>query len=51
MRAPLEQTTAIFFHETGRREYCEQDPALGYEFFKEMSEAMIKRKIGKAALL
>jgi CRP/FNR family transcriptional regulator, cyclic AMP receptor protein len=30
-------TTAIFFYGTILREYCESDPALGYELFKRMS--------------
>lgn len=36
-------TTAIFFYGTALREYCEKDPALGYELFKRMSEVMIRR--------
>jgi len=39
----LEPTTAIFFYGTVLREYCERDPALGYELFKRMSEVMIRR--------
>ncbi len=38
-----EPTTAIFFYGTILREYCEKDPALGYELFKRMSEVMMKR--------
>ena len=39
----LEPTSAIFFYGTVLREYCEQDPALGYELFKRMSEVMTRR--------
>ena len=39
----IEPTTAIFFYGTVLREYCERDPALGYELFKRMSEVMIRR--------
>jgi CRP/FNR family cyclic AMP-dependent transcriptional regulator len=38
-----EATTAIFLHGTMLREYCEADPALGYELFKRMSEVMMRR--------
>jgi CRP-like cAMP-binding protein len=38
-----ESTTAIFFYGTVLREYCEKDPALGYELFKRMSEVMTRR--------
>lgn len=38
-----EPTRAIFFYGTILREYCERDPALGYELFKRMSEVMMKR--------
>jgi CRP/FNR family transcriptional regulator, cyclic AMP receptor protein len=38
-----EPTTAIFFYGTILREYCEKDPALGYELFKRMSEVMMRR--------
>jgi CRP/FNR family cyclic AMP-dependent transcriptional regulator len=38
-----EPTTAIFFYGTVLREYCEKDPALGYELFKRMSEVMTRR--------
>jgi CRP/FNR family cyclic AMP-dependent transcriptional regulator len=36
-------TTAIFFYGTILREYCEKDPALGYELFKRMSEVIMRR--------
>jgi CRP/FNR family transcriptional regulator, cyclic AMP receptor protein len=36
-------TTAIFFYGTILREYCEKDPALGYELFKRMSEVITRR--------
>lgn len=39
----IEPTTAIFFYGTILREYCEKDPALGFELFKRMSEVMMKR--------
>jgi CRP/FNR family cyclic AMP-dependent transcriptional regulator len=39
----IEPTTAIFLYGTILREYCEQDPALGYELFKRMSEVMMRR--------
>lgn len=39
----VEPTTAIFFYGTVLREYCEKDPALGYELFKRMSEVMTRR--------
>ena len=39
----LEPTTAIFLYGTMLREYCELDPALGYELFKRMSEVMMRR--------
>jgi CRP/FNR family transcriptional regulator, cyclic AMP receptor protein len=38
-----EPMRAIFFYGTILRQYCEKDPALGYELFKRMSEVMIKR--------
>ena len=38
-----EPTTALFFYGTILREYCEKDPALGYELFKRMSEVMTNR--------
>ncbi len=47
-----EPTTAIFFYGTILREYCEKDPALGYELFKRMSEVMIKRlQLARAQLI
>jgi CRP/FNR family transcriptional regulator, cyclic AMP receptor protein len=39
----VEPTAAIFFYGTILREYCEKDPALGYELFKRMSEVMMRR--------
>lgn len=39
----IEPTTAIFFYGTILREYCDADPALGYELFKRMSEVMMRR--------
>ena len=39
----IEPTTAIFLYGTILREYCESDPALGYELFKRMSEVMMRR--------
>jgi CRP/FNR family cyclic AMP-dependent transcriptional regulator len=39
----VEPTTAIFLYGTILREYCEADPALGYELFKRMSEVMMRR--------
>jgi CRP-like cAMP-binding protein len=38
-----ERTVAIFFYGTILREYCERDPAFGYELFKRMSAVMVKR--------
>jgi CRP-like cAMP-binding protein len=38
-----EPTTAIFLSGTMLRDYCELDPALGYELFKRMSEVMTRR--------
>lgn len=38
-----EPTTAIFFYGTILRQYCEDDPSLGYELFKRMSEVMTRR--------
>jgi hypothetical protein len=32
-----------FFYGTILREYCDKDPALGYELFKRMSEVMMRR--------
>jgi CRP/FNR family transcriptional regulator, cyclic AMP receptor protein len=39
----IEPTTAIFLYGIILREYCEKDPALGYELFKRMSEVMMHR--------
>jgi CRP/FNR family transcriptional regulator, cyclic AMP receptor protein len=39
----IEPTMAIFLYGTILREYCELDPALGYELFKRMSEVMMRR--------
>ena len=39
----VEPTTAIFLYGTILRQYCEADPALGYELFKRMSEVMMRR--------
>jgi CRP/FNR family transcriptional regulator, cyclic AMP receptor protein len=39
----IEPTTAIFLYGTILREHCENDPALGYELFKRMSEVMMRR--------
>ena len=39
----IEPTRAIFMYGTILREYCEADPALGYELFKRMSEVMMRR--------
>src|SRR5437868_6179328 len=39
----VEPTDAIFFYGTILREYCDRDPALGYELFKRMSEVMMRR--------
>src|SRR5450432_2170145 len=39
----VEPTKAIFLYGTILREYCEADPALGYELFKRMSEVMMRR--------
>jgi CRP/FNR family transcriptional regulator, cyclic AMP receptor protein len=38
-----EPTNAIFFYGTILREYCERNPALGYELFKRMTPVMLKR--------
>lgn len=35
--------TAIFFYGTRLRERCEQDPALGYELMKRVSEIVVRR--------
>jgi CRP/FNR family cyclic AMP-dependent transcriptional regulator len=39
----IEPTTAIFLYGTILREYCENDPTLGYELFRGMSEVMMRR--------
>lgn len=39
----LEPTKAIFFYGTRLREQCEQDPALGYELTKRISQIVIDR--------
>ena len=39
----IEPTRAIFLYGTILREYCEADPALGYELFRRMSEIMMRR--------
>lgn len=39
----LEVTTATFFYGTVLSEYCEKEPALGYELFKRMSVVMLRR--------
>jgi CRP/FNR family transcriptional regulator, cyclic AMP receptor protein len=39
----VEPTRSIFFYGTILREYCDKDPALGYELFKRMSEVMMRR--------
>ena len=39
----IEPTRAIFLYGTILREYCENDPALGYELFRRMSEVMMRR--------
>ncbi|MEY2519697.1 MAG: family transcriptional regulator, cyclic receptor protein [Verrucomicrobiota bacterium] len=39
----IKPTSAIFFYGTVLRQYCERDPALGYELFKRMSEVMMRR--------
>ena len=39
----VQRTVAIFFYGTILREYCERDPAFGYELFKRMSAVMVKR--------
>ena len=39
----VEPTAAIFFYGTVLREYCEKDPALGFELLKRMSEVMTRR--------
>jgi len=42
----MEATDAIFFYGTVLREYCDADPALGFELYKRMSEVMNKRLQG-----
>ena len=39
----IEPTEAIFFYGTILREHCERDPSLGYELFKRMAPAMLRR--------
>jgi CRP-like cAMP-binding protein len=39
----VEETDAIFFYGTVLREYCERDPALGFELLKRMSLVMNRR--------
>jgi hypothetical protein len=39
----MEPTTAIFLYGTILPEYCEADPALGYDLFRRMSEVMMRR--------
>jgi CRP/FNR family transcriptional regulator, cyclic AMP receptor protein len=39
----IKATAAIFLYGTILREYCENDPALGYELFRRMSEVMMRR--------
>ena len=39
----VDATTAIFFYGTILREYCERDPALGYELLKRMAVVMARR--------
>lgn len=39
----IEATRAIFLYGTILRQYCEADPALGYELFRRMSEVMMRR--------
>ncbi|MEP7072178.1 MAG: Crp/Fnr family transcriptional regulator, partial [Verrucomicrobiota bacterium] len=38
-----EPVSAIYFYGTILREYCDENPALGYELFKRMSAVMVKR--------
>jgi CRP/FNR family transcriptional regulator, cyclic AMP receptor protein len=38
-----EPTRAIFFYGTRLREMCDEDPALGYELMKRMSEVILQR--------
>ncbi|MDQ2919169.1 MAG: cyclic nucleotide-binding domain-containing protein [Verrucomicrobiota bacterium] len=39
----VENTDALFFYGTILREYCERDPALGFELLKRMSVVMNRR--------
>ena len=39
----LSETSAIFFYGTVLREYCANDPSLGFELFQRMSRVMVKR--------
>jgi CRP-like cAMP-binding protein len=39
----IEPTTAILLHRARLRENCDADPGLGYELFKRISEAMMRR--------
>jgi CRP/FNR family transcriptional regulator, cyclic AMP receptor protein len=39
----LQPTAAIFFYGTVLSDYCEKDPALGFELFKRMSAVMLRR--------
>jgi CRP/FNR family transcriptional regulator, cyclic AMP receptor protein len=39
----IEPTEAIFFYGAILRQYCEQDPSLGYELFKRMAPVMLRR--------
>jgi CRP-like cAMP-binding protein len=39
----VQETNAIFFYGTVLREYCERDPALGFELMKRMSVVMNRR--------
>ena len=39
----LEPTEAIFFYGTRLREQCENNPELGYEMFRRVSEVMMQR--------
>lgn len=39
----VEPTETIFFYGTRLREQCEQDPALGYELMRRMSQVVIQR--------
>jgi CRP/FNR family transcriptional regulator, cyclic AMP receptor protein len=39
----VEPTKAVFFYGTRLREQCENDPVLGYDLIKRMSDVVIKR--------